>query len=44
VPVEDSVVIVEGDRVAAAGPGARIAIPPGAQILEARGMALLPGL
>ena len=29
VPVEDSVVIVEGDRIAAAGPRARIAIPPG---------------
>ncbi len=43
-PVEDSVVIVEGDRIVAAGPGARIAIPPGARILEARGMALLPGL
>ncbi len=43
-PVEDSVVIVEGDRIAAAGPRARIAVPSDAQILEARGLALLPGL
>ena len=43
-PVEDSVVIVEGDRIVAAGPGTRVAIPPGARFLEARGMALLPGL
>ena len=43
-PIEDSVVIVEGDRITAAGPRARVAIPAGAQILEARGLALLPGL
>ena len=43
-PVEDSVVIVDGDRIAAAGPQARIAVPPGAQVLEARGQAILPGL
>src|SRR5262249_5734925 len=43
-PMEDSIVIVHGDRIAGAGPRARIAIPPDAQVLEARGMALLPGL
>ena len=43
-PVEDAVVIVDGDRIAAAGPRARVAIPPGAQVLEARGQAVLPGL
>src|SRR5262249_52426582 len=32
-PVEDAVVIVEGDRIAAAGPRARVSIPPGAQVL-----------
>ncbi len=36
--------IVEGDRITAAGPRARVAIPAGAQIREARGLALLPGL
>ena len=29
-PIEDAVVIVEGDRIAAAGPRARVLIPPGA--------------
>src|SRR5262245_19307806 len=43
-PVEDAVVIVEGDRIAAAGPRARVSMPPGAQVLEARGQAVLPGL
>jgi imidazolonepropionase-like amidohydrolase len=43
-PVEDSVVIVEGDRISAAGPRARVTIPAGARVLEARGLALLPGL
>jgi imidazolonepropionase-like amidohydrolase len=43
-PVEDSVVIVDGDRIAAVGPRARIMIPSGAQILAAQGLALLPGL
>src|SRR5262249_24439465 len=43
-PVEDAVVIVEGDRIATAGPRARVAIPPGAQVLEVRGQSVLPGL
>ena len=42
-PIEDSVVIVEGDRITAAGP--RAGRDPGrARIREARGLALLPGL
>jgi imidazolonepropionase-like amidohydrolase len=43
-PVEDAAVIVEGDRIAAAGPRTRVSIPPGAEVLEARGQAVLPGL
>ena len=43
-PVEDAVVIVEGDRIAAAGPRAQVAIPPGAQSSKPGGMAVLPGL
>jgi len=43
-PLEDAVVIVDGDRIAAAGPRARVSIPPGAQVLEARKQAVLPGL
>jgi imidazolonepropionase-like amidohydrolase len=43
-PVDDAVVIVEGDRIITVGPRARVAIPPGAHVLEARGQAVLPGL
>jgi imidazolonepropionase-like amidohydrolase len=42
--VEEAVVIVEGDRIATAGPRARVAIPPGAQVLEDRGQSVFPGL
>jgi imidazolonepropionase-like amidohydrolase len=43
-PVEDAVVIIQGDRITSAGPRATVSIPRGAQILEARGHAVLPGL
>jgi len=43
-PVDDSVVVVEGDRIRAAGPRARVPSPPGATVLEATGKVLMPGL
>ena len=43
-PVDDSVVVVEGDRIRAAGPRARVTIPSGAARIDARGKTLLPGL
>jgi imidazolonepropionase-like amidohydrolase len=43
-PLDDSVVIVEGDRIRAAGPRARVEIPRGATVVEAVGRTLLPGL
>src|SRR5262249_20717847 len=43
-PVDDSVVVIDGDRIRAAGPRARVTIPDGAAIVDARGKALLPGL
>ena len=42
--VPNAVVIVQGDKITAAGPQASTAIPPGAQIVEAKGQSLLPGL
>jgi hypothetical protein len=42
--VEDSVVILEGDRIAAAGPRAETEIPSGAKVVDGRGQSLLPGL
>jgi imidazolonepropionase-like amidohydrolase len=44
VPLDDSVVIVEGDRIRSAGPRARVAIPNGVESVDARGKVLLPGL
>jgi imidazolonepropionase-like amidohydrolase len=43
-PVDDSVVIVEGDRIRAAGPRARVQIPSGATVVDAKGKVLMPGL
>jgi imidazolonepropionase-like amidohydrolase len=43
-PDDDSVVVIDGDRIRAAGPRARVRIPPGATIVDARGKVVLPGL
>jgi imidazolonepropionase-like amidohydrolase len=40
----DSVVIVENERIVAAGPRAEVKIPKDAAIVDARGKTLLPGL
>ncbi len=40
-PIANPVVLVEGDRITAVGPGLRI--PEGAQVIDLRGMTLLPG-
>ena len=42
--IPDSVVIVRGDRIAAAGKRTSVMIPPGAEVVEATGLTLLPGL
>ncbi len=43
-PVDDSVVLVSGDRVTAAGPRARVPVPQGATVVNAAGKTLIPGL
>ncbi len=43
-PIADGVVVVEGDRIIAAGPGAQVAVPDGAAIVDAAGGAVMPGL
>jgi 8-hydroxy-5-deazaflavin:NADPH oxidoreductase len=40
----DHTVLVQGNRIAAIGPAAAIAVPPGAEIVEAAGGYLIPGL
>jgi imidazolonepropionase-like amidohydrolase len=42
--INDAVVVIEGDRITSAGPRARVQIPRGAAIIDARGKTLLPGL
>ena len=41
-PVHDATVLVDGDRITAAG--SRVGVPDGADVVEASGMHLLPGL
>ena len=43
-PVTDSAVVIDGDRIVAAGPRAAVKIPKGATIIDGRGKTLLPGL
>lgn len=42
--IADAVVVIEGDRITAAGPRAQVQIPRGAAVVDARGKTLLPGL
>jgi imidazolonepropionase-like amidohydrolase len=43
-PVNDAVVVIEGDRIIAAGPRNKVKIPGNARRLNAQGKFLLPGL
>jgi len=43
-PVKNAVLVIEGDRIAAAGPASSVAVPKGARVLDARGLTLLPGI
>ncbi|HET8533619.1 MAG TPA: amidohydrolase family protein [Methylomirabilota bacterium] len=43
-PVPDAVVVIDGDRIAAAGPRPALAWPPDAEIIDARGRTVIPGL
>src|SRR3954453_15278107 len=42
--VPDSVVLVRGARIAAVGKRTSIRIPSGAEVVDAKGLTLLPGL
>ena len=42
--IPDSVVIVRGDRIAAVGKRTSVTIPQGAEVVDASGLTLLPGL
>src|SRR4029078_6073715 len=42
--VAGTTVVISGDRIRAVGRDGKVPIPPGAEIVEARGRAVLPGL
>src|SRR4051794_14812937 len=42
-PVEDSVIVIEGNRFKAVGKRVEVAIPAGSQIVDASGKHILPG-
>ncbi|HEY9404278.1 MAG TPA: amidohydrolase family protein [Pyrinomonadaceae bacterium] len=43
-PIPDSIVVVDGDRIVAAGSRARVKVPRGAARVDARGLTVMPGL
>ena len=44
VPVQNATVVIDDDRITAAGPSGDVQIPSGTEIVNASGMHLLPGL
>src|SRR5436190_16958653 len=42
--ISDAVVVIEGNKIKAVGPRARIKVPTGAEMIDAKGKYLIPGL
>jgi imidazolonepropionase-like amidohydrolase len=42
-PIENSVIVIEGDRFRTIGRNGEVAIPPGAQVIDVSGKTVLPG-
>ena len=43
-PVRNATLLIEGERIVAAGPAATVTLPQGAQVLDASGRTVLPGI
>jgi len=43
-PIENGVIVVDGERIVAMGPESEVDIPAGAEIISTEGMSVLPGL
>ena len=43
-PIEDGVVLIAGERIAAVGPRSQVVVPPGTLTIDTRGMSVMPGL
>jgi imidazolonepropionase-like amidohydrolase len=43
-PVQDSVVVIKGDRIDAIGPRGAVTVPPNVRTIDAKGKTVIPGL
>ena len=43
-PVQNSVVLIDGEKITAVGQVGSLAVPPGAEVISTEGMSVLPGL
>jgi imidazolonepropionase-like amidohydrolase len=43
-PIEDGVILIAGERIAALGPRSSLTVPAGVTTIDTRGMTVLPGL
>ena len=43
-PIQDAVVVIDGERISAIGPSGSTRVPTGAEVIRADGMWLMPGL
>jgi hypothetical protein len=43
-PVQNSVILIEGEKITAVGQIGTLAVPPGAEVISTEGMTVLPGL
>ena len=43
-PVPDSVIVIQGNRIGAVGPRGQVNVPAGAQVIDATGRYVIPGL
>jgi imidazolonepropionase-like amidohydrolase len=43
-PVEEAVLVLEGDSIAEAGPASAVAVPAGSEVIDLHGYTILPGL
>ena len=43
-PIQDAVILIDGERIKQVGPAAQVQIPPDAEVIDASGKTVLPGL
>jgi imidazolonepropionase-like amidohydrolase len=43
-PIQNSVILIDGEKISAVGQVGQLAVPPGAEVISTEGMTVLPGL